>query len=187
MAKSSSTITKSARVPSGRSSPTAVPVRPASMEGEDQVSTSVLVHVDFPADSSFEVPSFPPHETIYRSIIGHTHRDDHGFNAATRRPDGFTRSSLQVYQTFRRDRRRTGRSPVDRAVSVSCQSSGNQEDQITIVTLRNVWRLYRYSNIDDGGIRISREDNVLSAAPQFTIPVQEFNPDCSSKLVINMH
>ena len=101
--------------------------------------------------------------------------DDDGFNAATRHPvrDGFTRSSLQVYQTFQRDQRRTGMS---------------QDDQITIVTLLNVWKLSREDTDDGpGNFRVSREDDELLSAAPFTIPVQEFNPDSSSELVINKY
>ena len=135
---------------SGRSTPTFTPVglRSALIAG-DQVSTSVLVHIDF-ADSFFEVPSFP------------------------------VRSSRSP-PVFRRDQHRSSRSPADIAGSVSCPNSENQEDQITVVTLRNVWRLSR-ENADDGNLR--EDDELLSAAP-LTIPVQEFNPDCSSELVIN--
>ena len=82
MATSSSASKKSADMPSGSSTPTFIPVHPASIAG-DQVSTSVLIDVGF-VDSFFvEMPSFPAYETIIRSIIRQTWIDDDDFNAAT--------------------------------------------------------------------------------------------------------
>lgn len=126
------------------------------------------------ADSLFETP---PISANIDELTSHSSprnvRMDADYNADAPQ-DGFLQSSLQ---TFPDRRHRADRSPVDLALSVSCPSS--QDDQVTVVTLRNVWRLSPV-NAYDG----NTNDDFLSV-PFFTIPVQEFNPNCSCELVVN--